>query len=109
MPTQKPLKQRTITLVLTTLFAVSGSFALGLQTTGDIETIAPTEASGTLPRLGDMNQDGQVDAADVLIVLDIATGRRTATPDELLTDPDGDGRLTVEDARLLLQTFVRPT
>ncbi|UPA23116.1 hypothetical protein K8942_02790 [Candidatus Peribacteria bacterium] len=87
--------------------AVVSSFALGLKTAGNIQTVAPMEASGT--RLtGDISEDGIIDVRDAITILEIANGYRDATPDELLADPNGDGALTIDDAiRILNDIAVR--
>lgn len=83
------------------MLAVLSSFSVGMKTAGDVETISPMEASGT--RLsGDVNGDGTVDVRDVIVILDIARGYRLQTADELVADPNHDGKLTIDDAIRIL-------
>jgi hypothetical protein len=83
------------------VLSVVSSFAVGIRTAGDIETIELTSAND-LHIAGDMNADGIVEISDVLAILEIAQGYEIATPDQLLSDPNGDGELTVEDAMRVL-------
>lgn len=106
MPTKKHRPQARslssyVSMVILGLLCVSGSFAVGVQTAGDVQTVAPTEATGT-EVTGDMNGNGLVDEEDVTIILEIAKGYRDATPEQLRVDPNGDGRLTIDDALRLL-------
>ena len=84
------------------VLCVVSSFSLGIQTAGDIETIAPSEAGG-IRLTGDINNDGQLTVRDAIDVLEVAQGYETATVEQLLADPNGDGHLTVEDAMRILQ------
>lgn len=99
------LRRRIATLLPLSVFAVTASFALGMQTAGDLQTISGSFATDA-PR-GDMNADGTVDAADAIIVLEIAQGYRTATPQELAADPNGNGILAVDDAIRILRSVLK--
>lgn len=98
-PTRKPAKKHSVQPHIYVLAALSvvSSFALGIHTAGDVQTIAPLQAEGTTIA-GDMNADGILTNADVIAILDIAQGYETATSEQLLADPNGDGQLTVDDA-----------
>lgn len=95
------LRKRITTLLPLGLLAVTASFALGMQTAGNLRTIAGSLATDA-PR-GDVNADGTVDAADAIVILEIAQGYRTATPQELAADPNGNGILGVDDAIRVLR------
>ncbi len=87
--------------------AVVSSFALGIKTAGDVQTVAPMEASGT-HITGDMNDDGLTDTRDVILILEVARGYKDATPEQLLADPNADGQLTIDDAiRILSDLSIR--
>ena len=77
------------------------SFTVGIRTAGDVQTVAPTEATG-MRMSGDINNDEQIDTEDVIAILEVARGYRSATPEELLADPNADGRLTIDDALRIL-------
>jgi hypothetical protein len=80
---------------------VASSFAVGIRTAGDVQTVAPTSA-GELQMTGDMNNDGRLGTEDAIIILEIAQGYTEATPEQLQKDPNGDGQITVDDAVRLL-------
>lgn len=81
---------------------VVSSFALGVQTAGDVQTVAPSEAGG-IRLTGDVNGDGTVTVQDVIDILEVAQGYEEATSAQLQADPNADGHLTVEDAMRILQ------
>lgn len=87
-------------LALGTLCVVA-SFAVGIRTSGNVQTIAPSEAGG-INMKGDMNTDGTVTIHDAILLLDIAQGYTEPTAEQLLADPNGDGQLTVDDAVRIL-------
>lgn len=81
---------------------VVSSFALGVRTAGDVQTVAPTEAGG-IRLTGDVDNDGHVTVQDAIDILEVAQGYEEATPEQLLADPNADGSLTVEDALRILE------
>jgi len=87
-------------LALATL-SVAGSFAVGIQTVGEVQPIRLIEA-GSAELAGDVDGNGVKDVQDAMIILEIAQGYRTATPELLRLDPNGDGRMTVDDALAVL-------
>ena len=104
MPRTHTTARRTIlTLAPLALFVAVASFGAGMQTAGDLRTIEWSSATDA-PR-GDVNGDGTVDETDVIAILEIAQGYRTATPKELHADPNGDGKLAVDDAIRVLRTL----
>ncbi len=88
-------------MVILAVLCITGSFAVGVQTAGDMKAITATEAGGT-ELAGDMNGNGRIDEDDVSIILEVVKGYRDPTPEMLRKDPNGDGRLTVDDAMRLL-------
>lgn len=88
-------------LVALGLLSVISSFALGVKTAGDVETIAPSQAGG-MQMAGDMNSDSMINVLDVIDILEVVQGYEMATPEQLQADPNGDGQLTVDDAIRLL-------
>ena len=54
--------------------------------------------------LGDLNQDGKILVEDVQLILDIVTGIRVPTDEELmLADYNGDGVVTTDDVAAALE------
>ena len=104
MSKKRTLRQRhTLPLTLLSMgaLAIISSFTLGIKTAGDVTPVSPIEASSTRIN-GDINNDEKVDVRDAIVILEIARGYREATPSELLADPNGDGRLTIDDAIRIL-------
>lgn len=79
-----------------------GSFAVGVETAGEVEPIGATNALSVV-EVGDVDGSGVVDLQDVIQILEVTQGYREAKPHELQADPTGDGRLTVDDALQILQ------
>ena len=89
-------------IVILAVLCVTGSFAVGVQTAGDMKAIAPLQAGGTeLP--GDMNDNGSIDEGDIELILEVVKGYRDPTPAMLRRDPNGDGRLDIDDAMRLVR------
>lgn len=83
------------------------AFVVGVQTAGDVQPIVnSTQANSSLVP-GDFNANGTLEIADARIALEIASGYRTSTPDELEADPNGDFHITVEDAMAILEHLER--
>lgn len=102
-PQHTPTRRTILSLLPLGLLAVTASFVVGVQTSGTLQTIQWSSANET-PR-GDINADGMIDAADVILILETAQGYRSATPDELAADPNGNGILAVDDAIRILRTM----
>jgi|SRR3989338_5477368 len=82
---------------------ILGSFTLGIISNSEL-TAELTAAEDV--RRGDVDQDGKVDVADAILILEIVQGYRAAAPAARRADPDGNGHLTVDDAiRILRQSF----
>jgi hypothetical protein len=91
-----------VQLLVLGLLCMVSAFAIGTQTTGNVQPIASTEAlGGRLP--GDVTGDDMVGLADAIVILEVANGYREAEPQELLGDPNDDGRLTIDDALRILR------
>jgi len=100
-PTNSKKQSFRAQLIALATLSVTASFALGIQSAGDVETVTPLEAS-TAQTIGDVTGDGIADSRDAAMILEIALGYRDAQPAQLKADPDGSGELTVEDALLIL-------
>lgn len=83
---------------------IVSSFAIGMQTAGDVQPVSLIEAGGTT-LAGDVDGSGVVDLLDVRLILEVAQGYASATSDQLRADPNGDGALTVDDALRILSTL----
>ena len=83
---------------------IAASFAIGIQSAGEVQPISLIEA-GSPSRVGDVDGNGSVDVQDAIAVLEMVQGYQTATPDQLLSDPNGDGALTIDDALRILRTL----
>lgn len=86
------------------LVAMIGSFSLGIQSAGNVRPVSLIEA-GSVQRNGDVDGNGVVNTRDVLLILEIAQGYMTATPQQIQADPNNDGKLTVDDAIRLLKNL----
>ena len=86
------------------LACMVSSFAVGIQTAGDVQPITLIEA-GSTNLVGDIDGNGIVDKQDAIRILEVAQGYSSATPQELLADPNRDGELTVSDALHILSTL----
>jgi hypothetical protein len=96
---------KTIGIVTTSM---AFAFLIGVNTAGDVHPIiGSTNADNSLVE-GDLNGNGRIDIDDALEALDIARGYRTATPDELSADPNGDYVITLGDVATIL-TDIRNT
>ena len=89
-------------MVILGILCVTGSFAIGAGTAGDMKAIAPMEANESVIT-SDMNGNGHTDLEDVTIILEIVKGYRVATPQQLRADPNNDGNLTIDDAPRMLR------
>ena len=81
--------------------AMISSFSLGIQSAGDVRPVSLIQA-GSMQNSGDMNNDGVVDTRDVIIILEISQGYTTPTVSQVEADPNGDGKITVDDAIRIL-------
>ena len=96
--------RRNLKMLATAAACLCGSFVIGLSTAGDITPASLIEAGGLQPA-GDIDGSGYVDTSDVLQILEIASGYKEVTADQLKADPNGDGQLTVDDAIRILSTL----
>jgi len=81
---------------------VVSSFAVGIQSVGEVQPVALIEA-GSIQEAGDVDGSGSIDVRDAIRILEVAQGFSEPTPEELKADPNGDGMLTVSDAVRILQ------
>lgn len=95
---------RRLQLSVLGIACVTAAFALGIQSAGDVRTIAALVAGNPLGD-GDFTADGIVDTEDVVRVLEIVRGYTEATPEDFRADPNGDGLITIDDALTLLHSI----
>ena len=100
------LSKRSVTLVSLAAICVVTSFALGLQTAGEVQPFTLIEA-GNVSLRGDVNGDGEVDIDDVILILEMSQEYIPTTPEAFNADPNEDGRITVDDALRILKTLQR--
>lgn len=94
------LQQHRNMVVLGAVCVVS-SFAIGLQTVGNVQPFELIEAGSTRMQ-GDMDGDGVLTSTDVRLMLEIAEGYAEPTPEQLAADPTQDGEITAADAMRIL-------
>ncbi|PIQ76641.1 hypothetical protein COU78_05085 [Candidatus Peregrinibacteria bacterium CG10_big_fil_rev_8_21_14_0_10_49_24] len=94
-------RQNLHVLTLSALAVVS-SFALGVQSAGEVQPVSLIEA-GSTQIAGDIDGSGEVTVRDAIAILEVAQGYQVATPQQLKADPNGDGLLTVDDAIRILR------
>lgn len=80
-----------------------GSFTFGIESAGDMHTITASQAAERLAGDGDIDGDGKTTERDALEILLLLRDGREPTVAQLAEDPSGDGRLTIDDAILLLR------
>lgn len=86
------------------LACIASSFSIGIHTAGDVQPFTLIEA-GSTNLSGDMDDNGAVDIQDVIIILEIVQGYREADATARSADPNGDGRITVDDALRILSNI----
>ncbi len=93
---------------------VTASFVVGIQTAGDVQPFAALQADeitengmalSDIAQSGDIDGSGELDLQDVILILEIVQGYETPTLLQLKADPNGDNRLTAEDALRILRTL----
>lgn len=94
--------RRSLQIALVGSLCIAASFVIGIQSAGDVRPITLIEAGSAL-RAGDLDGDGVLTARDAAEALEIVQGYKTATPEQLKVDPDGDGRISVTDALWILR------
>jgi hypothetical protein len=95
----KHTKKKVGTVQALMLLAISGTaaFGLGIRSAEDGKSVIdPIMASDSVQ--GDLNRDGELNNDDLTIAIEIATGIRSAEPEELKNDPNKDGAITNADA-----------
>ena len=73
-----------------------GTAALTFSVDG-YDLTATTTVNVVTTLLGDVNGDGEVNAADIVVLQNYLSGRQTTGIDEFAADADGDGNITVAD------------
>ena len=96
--------RRNIKLLSLGALCLVSSFAIGVQTAGEVQPFTIIEAGG-LEQAGDIDGNGFVDLQDAIAILEISEGYASASPEQLRADPNGDGVLTVSDAMAILSTI----
>lgn len=105
--------EKTVRILSVGALCLLGSFILGIETAGEVhpfeasKAVSPdeeaAESAGQEP--GDIDGNGQVDIKDAIAILEIVQGYEEASPLQLDADPNGDSRLTTEDALRILRTI----
>lgn len=90
-------------ILVIAMLCMSASFGIGVQTTGEVQTIAHTNAEDVARLAGDMDGNGKVDLADAIETLEIARGYKSATAEQLRNEPTEDGAITIDDALRILR------
>lgn len=91
------------------------AFTVGLETAGDVHPYDTTQAAVSamedIPRVaqrGDIDNDGIVTVNDAIVLINVAEGIETATPEMVKRgDADGDFRITYKDAIRVLYSLSR--
>lgn len=101
------LTRRNFNVVLLAASCLSCSFLLGIKTAGEVQPFQRIEAQANSRQnvmlRGDANGDGVVSVADALTYVDVLSGVHVVTPQMLASDTDGDGTITFDDLRFVLQ------
>ena len=58
--------------------------------------------------IGDANNDGVVNVADVVVAVNAAKGQQSDTFDMSAADMNGDGVITLEDSKLIARKIMSP-
>ena len=93
--------RRNAKLLGLSLFCLVSSFAVGIQTAGDVHPFTIIEAGGLL-QPGDVDENGTVDIHDAIRILEFSQGYEIPSSEALRADPNGDGQFTVDDAIRIL-------
>ena len=101
---KKVFSKNMLTFLTLGTASIATSFAIGMQTAGDIQPFSLIEAGGN-GIIGDINNDRVVNTSDVIMLLEMSQGYTETTPEAFEADPNQDGRLTVDDAIKLLKTI----
>ena len=88
--------RRRITIITLGAASILSSLYIGVQSAGNVQPVTLIEA-GTIPTMHSLD--------DVIRILEITQGYRIETPEDIQADPNGDGRITVDDALRILSTL----
>jgi hypothetical protein len=85
------------------------SFAIGIRSAGDLTTVGAIEAAAPEQQVlpGDMDNDGELTSLDALIAAELIRSGAEATDAQLVADPSGDARITLDDVLLILRHVAR--
>lgn len=97
--------RKNLRVFMLTTMCVVGSFALGIQSAGEVQPIALIEA-GNVELPGDIDGSGVLDIHDAILILEVAQGYKKVSPEQLRADPNGNGVLTVDDALSVLSQLI---
>lgn len=87
------------------------SFAIGIQTAGELHLHDATKAAPLTAKLtselkGDFDGNGVLSTEDAIGVLEVSEKMTTASRDQIqLGDVNGDGKLTTQDALSILRSL----
>ena len=84
-----------------------GTYQIGLEVNDGYRTTRPAVVSIQVPRLGDVDLDGDVDRNDVAIIT-TARNQTTGDPNDI-RDLDGNGVINALDARIAATRCTRPS
>ncbi len=98
--------KKSLKTIVIVLASVTAAFIVGIQTAGDFRSVATIQADGT-DLAGDFNANGNLDIQDARIALELASGYRSPTPQELSADPDRDFSITTQDVFSILERLER--
>ena len=89
-----------------------GAFAMGIETAGDVQPFAHSEAAlqeiiqGGKGLRGDVDGNGKVDTEDAYLLYQFSEHLESPSADEIRRgDTDGDGQLTAKDLGFVLHTI----
>lgn len=91
---------------------VTSSFFIGMQSTGNVQTLQSSQAAeerGTVaPKRGDIDGDGILTVSDAILILERADELSEPTSEEVRRgDIDGDFKLTTKDVMRILRSIAR--
>lgn len=92
-----------------TVYTISASYTYGNLIRADLEAVDMEIEDGSITvthPVGDVNNDGVVDVADVIVLRRYLAGGYNVSIDESAADMNGDGNITIADVVLLRRFLV---
>lgn len=92
-----------------TVYTISASYTYGNLIRDDLEAVDMEIEDGSITvthAIGDVNNDGVVDVADVIVLRRYLAGGYNVSIDESAADMNGDGNITIADVVLLRRFLV---